>query len=372
MEIIKATKAAFTNRKRIPTITAYLLIASEMEADGGKAHWDENVRYSCINTTGEIGHDWDFTIVCNSKHFVVTVSPGLPEDPTTFLLTQFSKAFDEDDEEKIQEAEGEILDLVFNAGWQKFRAIAPPIREDRRSTKNLHADLNPETFYFRLVVNKGHAEIVEKDPPSSQLNSFCLNLKNSTQDLPRYSSRDITITSKLIGTGYIAKVSVQGHDMCCKTGTIQTFKAVQREYDCLQQITISENAASIPAPKLRGLVVDDEGVVIGILEDFIENQGRLSDVVRNDAGVSEERRARWVKQIRRAVALLHEIDVTWGDGKAENVLVGSRSDDCFLVDFGGSYTDGWVDRTLMETRAGDNQAVKQIAKFLGGWNLALK
>ena len=100
MEIIKATKAAFTNRKRIPTITAYLLIASEMEADGGKAHWDENVRYSCINTTGEIGHDWDFTIVCNSKHFVVTVSPGLPEDPTTFLLTQFSKAFDEDDEEK--------------------------------------------------------------------------------------------------------------------------------------------------------------------------------------------------------------------------------------------------------------------------------
>merc|ERR1712000_161693 len=334
------------------TITAYLLIASEMEADGGKAHWD-------------------VTIVCNSKHFVVTVSPGLPEDPTTFLLTQFSKAFDEDDEEKIQEAEGEILDLVFNAGWQKFRAIAPPIRKDRRSTKNLHADLNPETFYFRLVVNKGHAEMVQKDPPSPQLNSFCLNLKNSTQDLPRYSSRDITITSKLIGTGYIAKVSVQGHDMCCKTGTIQTFKAVQREYDCLQQITISENAASIPAPKLRGLVVD-EGVVLRILEDFNEYQGRLSDVVRNDAGVSGERRARWVKQIRSAVALLYEIDVTWGDGKAENVLVGSRSDDCFLVDFGGSYTDGWVDRTLMETRAGDNQAVKQIAKFLGGWNLALK
>ncbi|KAH6703024.1 hypothetical protein BKA61DRAFT_494016 [Leptodontidium sp. MPI-SDFR-AT-0119] len=340
-------------------------MASQIEADGSKAHWDENLQYSCISSTGEIDHDWDFTVVCNSKHFVVTVSPGpLPEDPTTSLLAQYSKAFVEDDDEKIQDAQDEILDLVFSAGWQKFRAIAPPIPGDRRSTKNLHSDLNPETFYFRLVVTKGHAKMVQKDPPPPQLNSFCLNLKDSTQDLPRYSSRDITVTSKLMGSGYIAKVLVQGLDMCCKISTAQSFKAVQREYDCLRQITISENAASIPAPKLRGLVVDDDGVVLGILEEFIANEGRLSDVVKNDAGVSEERRAKWVKQIRKAVALLHEIDVVWGDGKAENVLVGSGSDDCFLVDFGGSYTDGWVDRTLMETRAGDDQAVKKIAKFL--------
>ena len=48
---------------------------------------------------------------------------------------------------------------------------------------------------------------------------------------------------------------------------------------------------------------------------------------------------------------------------------GNGSDDCFLVDFGGSYTDGWVHRTLMETRSGDDQAVEKIAKFLddGVW-----
>jgi len=53
-----------------------------------------------------------------------------------------------------------------------------------------------------------------------------------------------------------------------------------------------------------------------------------------------------------------------GDENAENVLVGSGSDDCFLADFGGSYTDRWVDRTLIETRAGDDQAVEKIAKSL--------
>jgi len=167
-----------------------------------------------------------------------------------------------------------------------------------------------------------------------------------------------------MGSGYIAKVLISGLDMCCKTGTTQSSKAIQREHDCLRQITLSKIAAFIPAPKLLGLVIDDDGVVIGILEEFIPNKGRLSDVVKNEATVSEERRAKWVKQIRKAVALLHEIDVVWGDGKAENALVGSESDDCFLVDFGGSYTDGWVNRTLVETRAGDDQAVEKIAKFL--------
>jgi len=77
-------------------------MASQIEADNSKAHWDENFQYYCINSTGEIDHDWDFTIVCNSKHFVVTVSPGpLPEDPTTSLLTQYSEAFVENDDEKI-------------------------------------------------------------------------------------------------------------------------------------------------------------------------------------------------------------------------------------------------------------------------------
>jgi hypothetical protein len=344
-------------------------MASEVEADDSRAQWDENLRYSCTNSTGEINHDWDFTIICNSKHFIVTVSPGpLPEDPTTSLLTQYSKAFVEDDDEKIQEAQDEILGLVFNAGWQKFRAIAPPILEgdssSRTPAKSLHSDLNPEIFYFSVVVTKEHAEIVQTTPHPPQSNLFYLNPKDNTVDLPRYSSRDITVTSKLMGLGYIAKVLISGLDMCCKIGTTQSFKAVQREYDCLQQIRISKSAAPIPAPKLLGLVVDDDGVVIGVLEEFIANKGKLSDVVKNEAGASEERRAKWVKQIRDAVALLHEIDVVWGDGKAENILVGSESDDCFLVDFGGSYTDGWVDRALMETRAGDNQAVEKIAKLL--------
>jgi len=33
-------------------------------------------------------------------------------------------------------------------------------------------------------------------------------------------------------------------------------------------------------------VVGDDGVVLGILEEFVANKGRLSDVIKNEAGVS--------------------------------------------------------------------------------------
>jgi len=56
--------------------------------------------------------------------------------------------------------------------------------------------------------------------------------------------------------------------------------------------------------------------------------------------------------------------VIWGDGKAENVLINIETDDSCLVDFRGSFTDGWVDAELMETREGDEQAVKKIIQFL--------
>ena len=169
-----------------------------------------------------------------------------------------------------------MAEIQSNSTTYPRRRLSPRI-----STKDLHSDLNPETLYLRLVVTEGHAEIVQTPTHPSQFISFHLNLKDNTLDLPRYSSRDITVASKLMGSGYIAKVSTRGLDMCCKISTTQSFKAVQREYDCLRQIKISKIAASIPARTLFGLVVDDDdGVIFGILEELITNEGRLSDLVK--------------------------------------------------------------------------------------------
>ena len=68
--------------------------------------------------------------------------------------------------------------------------------------------------------------------------------------------------------------------------------------------------------------------------------------------------------MRETVKLLHEVGVVWGDGKSHNVLIHGETDDAWVVDFGGSFTRGWVDEELKEMVAGDEQAVERIVNFL--------
>lgn len=85
-----------------------------------------------------------------------------------------------------------------------------------------------------------------------------------------------------------------------------------------------------------------------------------------DGGVeaSEERKKKWAAQIRETVERLHEIGVIWGDGKPHNVLVHEETGDVWIIDFGGGYTQGWVDEEFKESVQGDEQAVERIMKYL--------
>lgn len=41
-----------------------------------------------------------------------------------------------------------------------------------------------------------------------------------------------------------------------------------------------------------------------------------------------------------------------------------KNGDLFIIDFGGSYTEGWVDPELMESEEGDNQGVRRLVNGL--------
>jgi hypothetical protein len=87
---------------------------------------------------------------------------------------------------------------------------------------------------------------------------------------------------------------------------------VQREYECLQKIAMSENASSIRVPKLVGFVVDDDEDTIGILEEFIPHEFTLGRVLGGVAAVPNEQRKKWAEQIRQTVEQLHGVGVAWG------------------------------------------------------------
>ena len=80
---------------------------------------------------------------------------------------------------------------------------------------------------------------------------------------------------------------------------------------------------------------------------------------------------KWKNQICLSAGALHKADVTWGDVKAENVLIDER-DDAWVVDFGGGYTEGWVEKETAGTLAGDAEGLINILEFIGDWNLVLE
>jgi tRNA A-37 threonylcarbamoyl transferase component Bud32 len=82
------------------------------------------------------------------------------------------------------------------------------------------------------------------------------------------------------------------------------------------------------------------------------------------SAIDESRRRKWVSQIGDTVGLLHEIGTTWGDGKASNVLIHHATDDAWVIDFGGGWTEGWVDEELSGTVETDEMAVRKIMEYL--------
>lgn len=65
--------------------------------------------------------------------------------------------------------------------------------------------------------------------------------------------------------------------------------------------------------------------------------------------------------------ILHVVLLTCGavlgDVKPDNVLIDTQ-DDAYIIDFGGGYTRGWVDKELANTAEGDLQGLQRISEFL--------
>ena len=71
----------------------------------------------------------------------------------------------------------------------------------------------------------------------------------------------------------------------------------------------------------------------------------------------------YAAEIQRILPLLHRYGIVWGDAKADNFLI-DADDKLWIIDFGGSYTEGWVDEELAETEEGDWMGVGKTVEAL--------
>ncbi|RKL46406.1 hypothetical protein BFJ70_g2898 [Fusarium oxysporum] len=300
-----------------------------------------------------------------------------PDDPLSAEVEQrYNQACDSDDIEEAEALSDEILDAVVEAGRDEFDRLAPSSASCETSSQCLHTLLFLKEYYFSFRTLNGKAEVLRQDSGVKQDAvlvgqsglPFHLN-KDKDCNLPINSTKDIHVVEDLRNAGSVAHVMVDGKEMCSKVGDSKAEDSAQRELDCLWKITTSPHAAAIQVPKILGLITTPEnGKTIGFLEKYIpvsetwelSTLGSIEDV----SAIDESRRKKWASQVRDNVDLLHKTRITWGDGKASNVLIHRETDDAWIIDFGGGWTEGWVDKPLSGTIKGDEMTVKKIFGYL--------
>lgn len=118
--------------------------------------------------------------------------------------------------------------------------------------------------------------------------------------------------------------------------------------------------------RIHGIVMDDHDFILGLLLSYVDCAGCLlsTKVIPEDVDDPPMSvRRKWMQQLDTTLSGLHEAGIIWGDVKAENVLI-DQNDNAWITDFGGGYTDGWVDKALAETIEGDLMGMAKIRQFL--------
>lgn len=100
---------------------------------------------------------------------------------------------------------------------------------------------------------------------------------------------------------------------------------------------------------------------MGFLQTAIDQPTPLT--TKLDSAAPQDKRDTWARKADEAKKTLHENGIIWGDAKADNFMVDAE-ENLWIIDFGGSYTEGWVDPEVAGTKKGDNMGVKKIVNAL--------
>lgn len=300
------------------------------------------------------------------------------------LIDTISRATVCEEDDEYDEFKDEVFGVIFEAGNSHFtQTMGSGETRQTSSYPSLYGFLFPAVRYYRLDATPSAASIVPISPNEAYT---CLvmdpdldrHIKEELEldgNLPRYVPEQIAVTKVFLrGVNSVtARVQVDGQNMFCKSrgginGLFGTSEG--RELECLDKIRrASLKHGRIRVPQILGYIYRKETKrIFGFLQEWLPGQ-RLSDI--NISAVSVETRQKWTLQISENVQRLHKEGIVWGNGKASNIVIDER-EDAWLIDFGGGYTDGWVDKELSETVEGDEQAVGKIVEFLGGGDSGIR
>jgi hypothetical protein len=131
--------------------------------------------------------------------------------------------------------------------------------------------------------------------------------------------------------------------------------------EIMKYLKIAELGTDLRTSRLYGIVQDDNDPLIGLLYYNIDEESTLTWAVGPETPASLKER--WSAQITHNLKTLHGAGVIWEDVRAANVLI-DKGNNAWVIDFGGGYTEGWVDREKAGTVEGDLQGLANIMDFI--------
>lgn len=257
----------------------------------------------------------------------------------------------------------------------QMRLSASTSKIQSRQPRTLYDWFNPETIVLipKVVNDNDNTLLVDSSTPSQQL------LQQLTPRVRIPPSVDIGgLKIPIVQSSQILLQQNKTEDGLCQrpakvfNGSAKRFfkptyssEQANREISALvriHQLGISE----LRVPTLHEVVQSegDSHSISGMLLEYIEHHDTLRHIIdfQKDT-TSLDVRAKRISQLRYILRELHASGIVWGDAKPDNVLVGTDQN-LWLVDFGGGFTQGWVDEDKMESFDGDLQALSRMVDLL--------
>ncbi|KAF2473898.1 uncharacterized protein BDR25DRAFT_341136 [Lindgomyces ingoldianus] len=304
-----------------------------------------------------------FTFVLTAKRLLLSVTVG------TVL-----RSIKHHDSNSDQADLWDYLDEIALHFIPEFQKLAPIIHHVGKLTL---ADLQARQYY------KCQLEFYDEVPrpgPITRMTPKKQNFMDEWDDpkpdpfespFPQFRPSDVEVVFDDPSTVFDIvpkKVFVNGQSFFWKPSWAQEeSKEVVEKYNKIHRSRIPPDQLLIS--RLYGVVVDSKGMLRGELYHWIDIDQTLT--WRTIEQAPKDVREKWALQIQKTVLTLHQMDVVWGDVKAENVVIGT-SGDAVVIDFEGGATKGWVDEDKIGTREGDVQGLERLIDYIFNDNCYLR
>ncbi|KAJ5640873.1 hypothetical protein N7528_000498 [Penicillium herquei] len=310
------------------------------------------------------------SVICKGKCFYIQLSPqNFSETPE--LLEKYTKLMedvcDEDDLEVSEEAEQDLQDWVMKPFLEIFDQLKLPSQD----YVTLQDYLTPETYRYQIY---GHEEKIQPfldyTVPSEQMtDGIAIGQDRLSLKWGSFYPEDIKIERPTVDEAlsrFPRKVSARGTVYHFKPIYTGNQSAALREIDIYKRLEEAFLEEEIRVSFLHGVARDkDSPVVIGLLLSWIEGgTENLDCILSGESETPSPVREQWWKQISHTVTRLHDAGIVWGDANPANILIDSKSNDAWIIDFGGGFRHGWVEESQMETVEGDLAALSKIRELL--------